>query len=138
MPMPTSGKGVMSYADELFDMRMRQHEIKQLKRNMVDPQKFEFQQKHVKPAYGTLNPRESITNEKIEEAIRLHQGDELGVNWEFLDEVPRTKALRRINLILEKEQIESGTITLGDHSTTRAKVHHTHMRTSSLPPQIVS
>jgi hypothetical protein len=92
---------------------------------MVDPQKFEFQHKHVKPAYGTVNARESITNDKIEEAIKMHQGNgELGVNWEFLDEVPRTKALRRINLLLEKEQIESGSITIADHgvpTTTRAK-----------------
>ena len=67
----------------------------------------------------------------------MHQGDELGVNWEFLDEVPRTKALRRMNLLLEKEQIESGSITIADHSipaTTRAKAQQAHLRTSSLPP----
>jgi hypothetical protein len=32
----------MGYADELFEMRVRQHEIKQIKRNMVDPHKFQF------------------------------------------------------------------------------------------------
>ncbi len=124
----------MSYADELFDRRVRQHEIKQIKRNLVDPHKFEFQRKHVKAAYGMDNPRDSITTERVEEAIKVHhQGDELGVNWEFLDEVPRTKALRRINLFLQKEQIDSGVVTIADLPT-RAKVQGAHLRTSSLPP----
>ncbi len=101
----------------------------------MDPHKFEFQKKHVKPAYGTENPRESITTERIEDAIKVHQGDELGVNWEFLDEVPRTKALRRINLFLQKEQIDSGVVTIGEPmQPTRAKVQAAHLRTSSLPP----
>jgi hypothetical protein len=28
--------------------------------------------------------------------------DQLGVNWEFLEKVDRTKSLRRINFMLEK------------------------------------
>lgn len=35
--------GAMGYADELFEMRLKQHEIKQYRRNMVDPHKFTFQ-----------------------------------------------------------------------------------------------
>jgi hypothetical protein len=61
--------------------------------------------------------------------------DELGVNWEFLDEVPRTKALRRINFLLEKERLEGGgQPSIPTLNETRAKVHQAHMRTSSLPP----
>jgi hypothetical protein len=63
--------------------------------------------------------------------------DELGVNWEFLDEVPRTKALRRINFLLEKERLEGGGVlhsSIPTSNETRAKVHQAHMRTSSLPP----
>jgi hypothetical protein len=34
--------GAMGYAEELFEMRLKQHEIKQYRRNMVDPHKFTF------------------------------------------------------------------------------------------------
>ena len=40
-------QGVMGYAEELFEMRRNQQEIKKYRRNMVDSHKFTFQKDHV-------------------------------------------------------------------------------------------
>jgi len=39
--------GARGYADELFEMRLKQPEIKQYRRNMIDPQKFTFQRRQM-------------------------------------------------------------------------------------------
>ncbi len=43
-------KGVLGYADELFEKRINQDEIKMKKRAMVESVKFEFQKPHVTAA----------------------------------------------------------------------------------------
>jgi hypothetical protein len=99
----------MGYADELFEMRVNQHEIKQYKRNMVDSNKFTFQKQQVTSPRNYDAPDEAfdISNE-LKEILSTSLGaamNELGVNWEYLDKVERIKVLRRINLILHKEAL---------------------------------
>ena len=95
--------GVRGYADELFQMRINQNEIKSYKRNMVDTGKFEFQKQHVTAprVEGDYSVREELLNELSKEMQK--KKDQLSVDWEYVDEVQRIKTLRRINLLIQKQ-----------------------------------
>lgn len=94
----------MGYADELFEMRRNQDELKQIRRNLVDTQKFTFQKQHV-----TI-PRQpddySVNDELLKEVASYmdKKKDQLEVDWEYIDEVQRVKNLRRIKLVLDKDK----------------------------------
>lgn len=54
----------------------------------------------------------NVNDEVLDKVSKYVKGasdsEQLQVNWEYLEDVQRTKNLRRINLMLDKQQIASG------------------------------
>jgi hypothetical protein len=71
--------------------------------------------------------KEDIIDQVEKYLGKAKDDDQLQVNWEYLEEVQRTKNLRRINFVLNKEQLMHGgaySVNTHPHKKNPYGAHH--------------